>query len=183
MTEWILSLKALGYLGVFMASLIGAGSIIIPIPYHLILLATAPLLNPWLLTISASLGASLGELSGYLIGYAMGRALKRKYGKRLMSVEKLFEKFGPLIIFIFAVLPLPDDIIIIPLGLMRYSVIKTFIFCLLGKIVMSLFMVYTGIFVGEVVGDVTIFCISAAISLGLIIAFMLKVKWEKIVKR
>ncbi len=46
---------------------------------------------------------------------------------------KLFDKYGPATIFLFALTPLPDDLLFIPLGVMRYPFWKAFIPALFGK--------------------------------------------------
>jgi large-conductance mechanosensitive channel len=44
--------------------------------------------------------------------------------------------WAPLLIFIFAATPLPDDAFLIVLGLAQYSIVKTLVFCFLGKFVL-----------------------------------------------
>jgi len=69
------------YFGVFMLSFIGTASIIIPIPYTLIIF-TLSLTGQWsstLLTIAGGLGSALGELTGYALGY---------FGRRIVSEER-----------------------------------------------------------------------------------------------
>ena len=49
---------------------------------------------------------------------------------------KLFDRYGPAAIFFFALTPLPDDLLFIPLGVMRYPFLKAFIPALFGKTLM-----------------------------------------------
>ena len=63
------SLIQFGYFGVFLVSLISALTVIIPIPYTLLLYALGSTLDPVLLALSSGLGSALGEVSGYGLGY------------------------------------------------------------------------------------------------------------------
>ncbi len=176
-----------GYLGIFVASFIGAMSIIIPIPYTVLIFLMGKILNPILVAFSAGAGAALGEFFGYLMGYYGRAVISEERKKKVDYVLKVFSRYGALAIFIFALTPLPDDLLFIPLGIMRYSFIKAFIPCLLGKIVMSLILAYGGamsigfiedLFGGEE-GSVWMMIISA-ILLFAVIVIMLKVDWEKL---
>lgn len=176
-----------GYLGVFIACFIGTMSIVIPIPYTVIIFMLGKWLDPSLLALSAGTGAALGEFSGYVMGY-LGRAVISDERKRKMEyIVKVFNRYGPLAIFAFALTPLPDDLLFIPLGIMRYSFIKAFLPCLAGKIVMSLILALGGrfsisfiemIFGGE--ENTLLTMLVTSILLALIIIAMFKVDWEKL---
>lgn len=177
-----------GYLGIFIASFIGAASIIIPIPYTVLILILGEVLDPLLLAFSAGAGAALGEFFGYMMGY-YGRAIisdERK--KKIEYILRIFNRYGSIAIFIFALTPLPDDLLFIPLGIMHYSFFKAFIPCILGKITMGLILAYGGrlsigiiktIYGSEENGaGITII---STILLIAIIVIMLKVDWEKLI--
>jgi membrane protein YqaA with SNARE-associated domain len=188
--DWLRSIALqYGYLGIFVASFLGAVSIVIPVPYTILIVMMGKILNPIFLALSAGLGAALGEMFGYMLGY-YGRAVISDERKRKVDyILKIFKRYGSLAIFIFALTPLPDDLILIPLGIMHYSFIKAFIPCFLGKIVMSLILAYGGrlsisfieiIFGGE---EGSIWAMMATtILLIAIIIVMLKVDWEKIIR-
>ena len=174
-----------GYLGMFIISFLGALSILIPIPYTVLIFVFGKILNPILLAISAGSGAALGEFIGYLLGYYGRTVLSETRKKKMEYLLKIFSRYGAVTIFIFALTPLPDDLLFIPLGIMHYSFIKAFIPCILGKILMSLIVAYGGklsiefierIF-GEGGGWLT--SIITAVLLTIIIVIMLKVDWEK----
>ncbi len=176
-----------GYLGMFIVSFLGAASVLIPIPYTILIFTLGKILDPNLLAISAGAGAAAGEFFGYMMGYC-GRALVTDERRRKMDyMLKVFDKYGPLAIFIFALTPLPDDLLFIPLGIIRYSFIKTFIPCIIGKMAMSFILAYGGrlsigfieaIFGGEEGGLWT--AIITSVLLVIIVVVMLKVDWEKI---
>jgi len=184
--EWITYLVQFGYIGVFLISLISALTIIFPIPYTLVLYALGSSLDPVLLAIASGLGSALGEVSGYLLGY-YGRAIVSEQMKRRMEyMLKIFDRFGVVAIFLFALIPLPDDLLFIPLGMMRYSLVKALIPTVIGKVLMSFIIAYSGqvsfefiqIFFGESGGVITI--VISSILLISVLLLMYKIDWESV---
>jgi membrane protein DedA with SNARE-associated domain len=177
-----------GYLGIFIISLIGAVSIAYPIPYTIIILLMGGILNPFLVAIAGGIGSAVGELIGYALGY-YGRTLVSKERQRKMNyMVKVFDRYGPWAIFAFALTPLPDDLLFIPLGMMHYKLVKVFIPCLLGKLSMCFILAYGGqLFKGVIE---TIFgeggwlgAILTTALLIVIIVLMLRIDWEKIFEK
>ena|SRR3989338_2768909 len=145
-----------GYLGVFLASLIGSASIFLPLPSFLIVTAAGTTLNPILVGIAAGLGSAIGELVGYLIGlgllYGKKRISRKKENKYSKLVKKWFRrKRGMAIIFIFALTPLPDDIVGIVCGAIKYDVKKFFVATLAGKIILHIALAYAGLYGIEII--------------------------------
>lgn len=184
---WLMSMASqYGYIGAFIACFIGTLSIIIPIPYTIIIFVLGRWLNPFLLALSAGAGSALGEFSGYMMGY-LGRTLMSDEGRKKMEyMLKVFKRYGPITIFIFSLTPLPDDLLFIPLGIMRYSFIKAFMPCIAGKILMSLILAFGGhlsiglietIFGG--CGNTLLSIIITTVLLIIMIVAMFKIDWEK----
>ena len=189
LSRWLESLALqYGYLGIFTLSFIGAASIIFPIPYTLVIfyLGSLRIFNPLLIALSGGAGSALGEFFGYFLGYYGRAALSRERQRKIDYVMKVFARYGALAIFVFALTPLPDDLLFIPLGIMRYSFVKAFIPSLAGKILMCLILAYGGhlsigiikSFVGEEGGYVSI--IVSILLLMIILILMLKIDWEKL---
>ncbi|MEM2936679.1 MAG: VTT domain-containing protein [Candidatus Bathyarchaeia archaeon] len=187
--EWLYQFALqYGYAGVFAISIIGAISIIIPIPYTLFIYLLGAILEPIPLALAGGLGSAVGEFSGYLIGY-YGRAVINKERQRKMDyMLKIFNRYGFITIFLFALTPLPDDLLFIPLGIMRYKFLKVFIPAFLGKSLMCLILAYGGRlsieFIRALFGDggwlggiLTTFLLIA------IIVLMLKIDWEKVFEK
>jgi membrane protein YqaA with SNARE-associated domain len=141
---WLQQFTQFGYLGVFIISFIGSVSVIFPIPYTLVLFGLGSILDPVLIAISGGLGAALGEFSGYAIGYYGTSKISEQRRKKMNFMVKIFDKYGPVAIFLFALTPLPDDLLFIPLGFMRYSFLKAFIPAILGKTLMTFIVAYSG---------------------------------------
>jgi len=177
-----------GYLGVFAVSFIGATSVIFPIPYTLVIfyLGTLRLFDPILIGISGGAGSALGEFFGYLIGYYGRAALSEERRRKLSYVVRAFSRYGAFTIFVFALTPLPDDLLFIPLGMMKYPFIKAFIPSLAGKTLMCLILAYGGHlsiglirrFIGEEAGYAGI--IISTILLVALLIILVKVDWEKL---
>lgn len=180
-----------GYFGIFLISLIGAMSIFFPIPYTVVIFALGGIssLNPILIALSAGLGSALGEFSGYLLGVGGRKAIGEKYKRKMDVLALLFKRYGSIVIFVFALTPLPDDLLFIPLGVMRYSVIKAFVPALIGKICMNLIVVYSGHlsigFIRNIFGvegdwiSAIIGMVLALILFVVVFVVMFKVDWEK----
>ena len=177
-----------GYLGVFIISFIGSVSIVFPVPYTIVIYLLGAVLNPFFVAVSGGLGSALGEFSGYALGY-YGRTVVSKERRRKMDyMVKLFDHYGPVAIFFFALTPLPDDLLFIPLGVMRYAFWKAFIPALLGKTLMTFILAYSGqqsitiietLFAGSgLLGT----AITSALLIIIIVA-MIKIDWEKLFEK
>ncbi len=144
--EWMQNLaQQFGFFGVFLISLLGTVAIVVPVPYTLVILGLgAAGWDPWLLTISGGLGSAIGELGGYILGYYGRRIISEERQRKMDFLLKLFGKYSPVAIFIFALTPLPDDLLFIPLGILRYSLIRAFIPALLGKFLMVFILASLG---------------------------------------
>ena len=186
-----------GYLGIFLISLLGAMSIFVPIPYTIVIFILGGLqdivgnwvFEPLWIAVAAGAGAAIGEFSGYLIGMGGRRVISGKYKKRMEFLTKLFKKYGPVAIFVFALTPLPDDLLFIPLGVMRYNLLRAFVPALLGKFFSNLIIAYSGRLSLEIVrsifgveGEGTSLLIGTIIGIVLLVIvfiIMFKVDWEK----
>lgn len=174
-----------GYVGMFFISLIGALSIVFPIPYTVLIFTFGHHMNPVLLAIAGGAGSALGEIAGYALGYA-GRVVTSEERRRKMDYFlRLFRRYGTATIFIFALTPLPDDLLFIPLGIMRYNFLKAFIPCLLGKVIMCFALAYGGSlsvgFIEDILGGNggIITTIASTVILAVIVFLMYKINWEK----
>jgi len=177
-----------GYLGVFIISFIGSVSVVFPVPYTIVIYLLGAVLDPFFVAVSGGLGSALGEFSGYALGY-YGRTVVSEERRRKMDyMVKVFDRYGPVAIFLFALTPLPDDLLFIPLGVMRYAFWKAFIPALFGKTLMTFILAYSGqqsitiietLFAGSgLLGTV----ITSAL-LILIIVAMIKIDWEKLFEK
>ncbi len=133
-----------GYAGAFLISIVGNFTVFLPVPYAITIYTFGATLDPLLLGIASGLGSTIGEFSAYLIGAGGRKVLEGRYGSRFDTAKILVEKHGMLIIFVFALLPLPDDLILVPLGMMNYDLKKALAAAFLGKLGMSWVLAYAG---------------------------------------
>jgi membrane protein YqaA with SNARE-associated domain len=98
-------LKNYGYPGLFLISLIGNATVILPMPSFAVAFAMGGVLNPVAVGIVSGLGATLGEMTGYLAGVG-GRGVIEKQAL-YARLEKWMRKGGPLVIFLLAAIPNP----------------------------------------------------------------------------
>ncbi|MDH7564212.1 MAG: VTT domain-containing protein [Candidatus Bathyarchaeota archaeon] len=190
--DWMQALSVqYGYFGVFLIAFIGAVSIFFPIPYTVVIftLGGTTAFDPVLIALVAGAGSALGEFSGYLLGIGGRKAISERYKRKMDVLTRAFNRFGWVVIFVFALLPLPDDLIFIPLGVMRYNVIKAFIPALIGKICMNFIVAYSGRLSIQVIrgffgvdsdwASAAIGMILAVALLVIVFIVMFKVDWER----
>ncbi|MFW9864535.1 MAG: VTT domain-containing protein [Candidatus Thorarchaeota archaeon] len=105
------------------------------------------------LAIIGGLGSALGESSGYVVGFSTKKIAQERKSKTIENVDgfgKLILENGkrtPLLIFLFALTPLPDDLLFLPLGMIKYPFWKSIIPGWLGKNFTTLFYCCWPIFV------------------------------------
>lgn len=131
------------FLGIFVISIFGNFTIIFPVPYTFALVAVATrssitAIDVVLMGVFAGAGAAIGETSAWLIGRAGNKVIEGSMEKQVSRAQKWVDKgLAPLIIFLFAATPLPDDAILIFIGLLGYALWKTIIWCFFGKIALT----------------------------------------------
>ncbi len=172
------SVKVYGYLGAFAVSLIGSLIPFISGPYMIPVVTLNPMLDPTILGLVSALGASIGKLSSYFIGIWMGKyVLESRLKKKFEVTKKLFGKYGFPAIILVSATPLPDDFVYIPLGMMRYSIWKTFVGILIGKTCLILLVTWGFSGIMESIGvtestSIVIAIVSALVFVLLIIAYI-----------
>jgi membrane protein YqaA with SNARE-associated domain len=135
-----------GYIGLFLASAVSGFNIFVPIPVIAFFpFLTAAGLHPYAIILVVSLGMALGDLFGYVLGRA-GRDMftekkQKKIKKMTARLEKLQEKHELLpAVFLFfyaALVPLPNELVIIPMGFFRFRVVVIFIAVFFGNIIFN----------------------------------------------
>jgi len=194
LSAWMESLALqYGYFGIFLISLVGALSIFFPIPYTVIIFTLGGTFEPLWIAVAAGMGSAVGEFSGYLIGFGGRRVISEKYKTKMEFLMRLFDRFGPVMIFLFALTPLPDDLLFIPLGVIRYSLVRAFIPALIGKICMNFIVAYSGRFSIQIIRDIfgvesgwisaLIGMVLAIVLLIFVFVIMFKVDWEKLFEK
>jgi membrane protein YqaA with SNARE-associated domain len=175
-----------GYAGAFLISIFGNFTIFFPVPFTITVYAFGATLNPLLLGLVCGIGSTVGEFSAYLIGMGGRKVIEGRYEERLESAKRLIQRYGATIIFLFALLPLPDDVILIPLGVLRYDLKKALGAMFLGKTIMLTFVAYAGrysyTFVKDIFESGGVFGGVASVALLVIILVaMMKIDWTRFI--
>jgi uncharacterized membrane protein YdjX (TVP38/TMEM64 family) len=92
-----------------------------------------------------ALGATLAKSIHYLVSFFIGKHLREKHTQRLESQTRRVKRWAFLLLFVTAASPIPDEPVVIPLGLLKYSPIRFFCAFFLGKILITI----AGAFIGS----------------------------------
>ena len=148
----IAALERMGYLGAFLAGFLGASVPFFPSYVLIPLMATQ--LNPFILGVAAGIGAGVGQYLHYYVGFGGRYLLSAETRARFEKWGVRFEKYGAWLIMAMAATPLtPDDVVWIPLGLMRYPKLRALLAGILGKTVLSLVYAYAGYYGWQFIGQ------------------------------
>jgi len=195
---WMLDFAELmGYPGAFAVSFLGNATIVLPVPY----LAVAFILggikdpvtglfayDPILLGIISGLAATTGEITGYLLGIYGSRYVETEKCSNFLCFANEHPQLMPFVLFLLAVTPIPDDFLVVPLGLARYPLSKVFIPQVIGKSIFLIGVAYAGriglAFVDAIIGSDPTSLISRTIEvIGLLLLMtmlwgFLRIDWE-----
>jgi membrane protein YqaA with SNARE-associated domain len=121
-----------GYIGVFLITLLGTASLVVPVPYLGALYLGATFLDPTLVAIVAGVASALGETTGYFVG-ATGRAVIPRT-RWSPSLERAMSRFGGPIVFMLAAIPNPVfDVAGVVAGAIKLPLWIFMVATLLGK--------------------------------------------------
>jgi len=140
----------LGLFGIFLSSALGTAVLFIQIPYYLLVYQFLNANQEFDFMIAAvfavGFGATIGETIKYYTARKVGNTLphinQSSIVKKLQKMVKNNEKLIPFLIFVVAFTPPPDDVIVLPLGLIRYRISSFVSAMLAGKIVLGFIFVF-----------------------------------------
>lgn len=148
-----------GYAGIFLLMLLEASSL--PIPSEVILpfagyLVSLGQLNLWITILISTLAGIMGSLVDYYIGMkginllTQRRMLDRVFFStaRLETVEKWFNKYGSLVVFLGRMIPGFRTLVSFPAGAVKMQLRKFVAYTACGCLVWDAFLIYIGIYVG-----------------------------------
>ena len=92
-----------------------------------------------------ALGAALAKGIHYMVTFFVSGHLSQKRQARLNADANKIRKWAFALLFLVAATPLPDEPVVIPLGLMKYSPVKFFSAYFLGKLTIAV----AGAFIGQ----------------------------------
>jgi membrane protein DedA with SNARE-associated domain len=153
------TLSNLGYVGLF--SLLFLEGTSLPIPSEVILpfsgyLVSAGRFDYWLTLFFATSASVLGALVDYTIGYFLGDIIARRSARhslinqqRLLSVEKLFEKHGEIIVIVTRMIPGVRTLASFPAGAAKMYVPRFAAYTALGSGIFNAALIYLGVYLGK----------------------------------
>ena len=174
---------------IFALCLIGALTVIVPVPYTAVILtlaASVPEMNLLEVALWGGFGSGLGEVVGWVLGKYLGESIgSSRYRSRLKAISLVMSRHKfliPVIVFLFALTPLPDDALFIILGAINYRLVYALASGIAGKITM---LYVIGLF-GKLVGEFTPDWFSSVLAIVLVLLFLALVEfvdWEKLAEK
>jgi len=149
------------------------------------------------IAVISAIGCACGKLAGYLLGFSAKKLANSSNSDLLRNIDgfgKLIlenEKRTPIYIFLFALTPLPDDLIFIPLGMIKYPAWKCILPGWAGKIFVTTFyclwpiLIALGIMTTGSISDDFSSVITEAIMLLITITvmfFIMSFDWNKLLE-
>jgi len=157
---WIIAaISSMGYLGIVF--LMGIESACIPLPSEIIMpfsgyLVHTGVFNLWLVGLAGALGCVWGSIVAYYAGMWGGRPLIERYGKYVLirmhdleRADKLFQRYGEIIVFVSRLLPIVRTFISFPAGVSRMHFGKFLLYTFVGSYPWCLGLAYVGQVMGE----------------------------------
>jgi len=139
-----------------------------------------------LIVVAAGVGAGIGKVVVYFMGRGVHRVLPESTRENLEVFSKLFEKSMFIAVLLFAALPLPDDLLYIPLGVAGYSIKLFTVAVIIGKIIITAMAAAFGTAVSSLVGEAGASSMIATIVIlvvSIIITIMvIRIDWMKVAK-
>lgn len=96
-----------------------------------------------------ALGASLAKSVHYMVTFFIGKHLSEKRRQKIDIQANKIKKWAFLLLFSAAASPIPDEPVVVPLGLMKYSPAKFFSAFFLGKMAITVVGAFLGDWVKE----------------------------------
>lgn len=118
-------------------------------PSNLLIASNAALLtnaDPVSIGLLVAFGAATAKFIHYIITFFISTHLGEQRRKRLEAVAPRLRRWGLIALFVVAATPLPDEPVVIPLGLLKYNPVKFFVAYFAGKLSITVAGAYLGRF-------------------------------------
>jgi len=174
-----------GPAGIFLVSMLSNSIPFITVPYLGIIagysfLYTDPV-SKVVLIVSSAAGATAGKIVVYFLGTAFRRGLGESSKKNIELFKRVAKRSLFIAIVIFASTPLPDDILYIPLGLMKYPLPQYVLAIFTGKVVLTGIVVAYASWI-TAVATTQIYTVPVLIALTVLLTYLiLKIDWYNVI--
>lgn len=133
--------QEVAYPAIFLVSLVGNATIVLPAPAIISVCVGGTSLNPLLVGLVSGTGQAMGEITGYLAGFS-GSGLAR-HTKVYLRIQHWMLRRGWIVLFVLALIPNPFfDLAGIAAGAVRLPIWKFLIVTWAGKTVRSVIIAY-----------------------------------------
>jgi membrane protein DedA with SNARE-associated domain len=142
--------------------------------------------DPLTIGFLVALGSALAKFIHYIVTFFLGFFIGQERRKRLDVASKKLRRWAPLALFVVAASPLPDEPVVIPLGLMKYNPAKFFFAYFLGKLLIGVVGAYLGLLWGNVLSPFAsdqVLMVASIVLTVIITIILLKVDITKLAER
>ncbi len=138
------SLRSFGLLGVFLLNFLGSATVFLPSPAFISVSITATQSNPLLVAFIGALGASLGEATTFLFGLTSNKFFNLEKHKWIYKFKKnIFDKWGEVVILLFAFIPNPlFDGIGMLAGVSKFPIKRFLVLTFIGRFMRYIAIAY-----------------------------------------
>ena len=141
----IAQLSAYSYVGLFLVSLVGNATVLLPVPSLAATFVAGGIFNPVLAGLVSGAGMAAGELSGYLAGYGGTAIVRPSEYPTLLRIQRWMQRHGFVTVVVLAAIPNPVfDLAGVAAGMSRFPVQKFLLACFLGKTSKALIIAFLG---------------------------------------
>jgi membrane protein YqaA with SNARE-associated domain len=140
------------------------------------------LLELLVLGVATGVGAGLGEIVSYAIAYNIAAQIQE------LSKSALFRwirrtihdhpRTIPIMVFIGALFPIPDDLVIMPLAMLSYPVRKLMLPMFSGKVIHNVSVAFVFHYATDTVRDQVSGDVNVDLSLGILIVFIMIILYQ-----
>jgi membrane protein DedA with SNARE-associated domain len=196
MSDWVIDLiKQTGYIGVFL--LMFLETVFPPVPSEVImpiagLTAARGELSLWGVIVSGTLGAMFGNFFWYLLARVIGidrfRPFIERHGRWLTldwydveKAERLFGRFGGIVVGLGRMLPTVRSVVSIPAGLLKMRLKSFLIWSTVGTAGWSSALAVAGYLLGQQFSNIE--RVIGPLSMGVIAAIVIAYVWRQLTWR
>ena len=133
-----------------------------------------------------AVGSALAKSIHYMVTFFVSAHLSDKRRERLDAEAEKVKRWAFLLLYVAAATPIPDEPVVIPLGLMKYNPAKFFTAFFLGKLSITIIGAFLGSWTGKALAEYLSFDGMIVLSLVLTIiisVILLKVDVNKLAEK
>jgi len=143
LSDRLSELRGYGLIGLFLISLLGNATLILPAPSLAAVFAFGASMPPIEVGLVAGAGMAIGELTGYLAGFGGSAVIENR--QRYEQIKAYMGKYGLLTVFVLSLIPNPlMDLAGIASGALKMPVGHFLLACFAGKVLKCIAFAYLG---------------------------------------